>query len=106
MALWSLLVFVVSLGLPSLSVCGDSQVIINWENLVACLDVVDLDHWCDRIYEVKYSFLSINFQHIYMEHNMSVHALSNEALSLEMGKLSYIEMLDGESIGRDTIMLF
>ena len=26
--------------------------------------------------------------------------------SLEMGKLSYIEMLDGESIGSDTIMFF
>ena len=32
--------------------------------------------------------------------------LSKEALSLEMGKLSYIEMLDGESIGSDTIMFF
>ena len=37
---------------------------------------------------------------------MSVDVLSNEALSLEMGKLSYIEMLDGYSIGSDTIMLF
>ena len=106
MALWSLLVFVVSIGLHILSVCGDSQVIINWEKSVACLDVVDPEHWCDRITEVKSSFLSINFQHIYREHNMSADVLSKEALSLDMGKLSYIEMLDGESIGSDTIMFF
>ena len=47
------------------------------------------------------------FQHIYMEHNMSADVLSKEALSLhEMGNLSYIEMLDGESIGSDTILFF
>ena len=71
MALWSLLVFAVSIGLPTLSICGDSQVIINWEKSVACLDVVDLEHWCDRITDVKSDFLSINIQHIYREHNMS-----------------------------------
>ena len=37
---------------------------------------------------------------------MSVDALSKEALSLEMGKISYIEMLYGESIRRDIIMSF
>ena len=37
---------------------------------------------------------------------MSVDVLSKEALSLEMGKLSYIEMLDRESIGSDTILFF
>ena len=37
---------------------------------------------------------------------MSAHVLSKEALSLEMGRLSYIEMLDGEYIGRDTVLLF
>ena len=73
---------------------------------MACLDVVDLEHWCDCITEVKAYFLSINVQHIYKEHNMSADALSKESLSLKMGKLSYIEMLDGESTGRDTIQLF
>ena len=35
---------------------------------------------------------------------MSVDVLSKEALSLKMGKLSYIEMLDGESVGSDTVL--
>ena len=37
---------------------------------------------------------------------MSVDVLSKEALFLKMGKFSYIEMLDGESIGSDTILFF
>ena len=37
---------------------------------------------------------------------MSADVLSKESLSLEMGKLSYIEMLDRKSIGSDTILLF
>ena len=44
LALWELLVFVVSLGLPSLFVYGHSQVIINWEKFVARLDSIDLNH--------------------------------------------------------------
>ena len=67
---------------------------------------MELNHWCDCIYEVKTSFLSINLKHIYMEHNMSADILSNESLSLEMGKLTYKEFLDGESIGSITIPFF
>ena len=37
---------------------------------------------------------------------MSADVLFKEELSLEMGKLSYIVMLDGESIGSDAILLF
>ena len=44
MALWSLLVFAVSIGLATLSVFGDSQVIKNWANSMAWLAVVDLEH--------------------------------------------------------------
>ena len=63
------------------------------------LAVVDLEHWCECISEVKASFLSIKFQHIYREHNTIVDVLSKEALSLEMGKISFIEILEGETIG-------
>ena len=67
---------------------------------------MDLERWCDRIAGIKSSFLALKFQHIYREHNSSVDALSKEALTLEMGKLSYIEMMEGELIGSDTIMFF
>ena len=42
-----------------------TQVIINWENYVADPTVVNLNHWCNHINEIKASFLSICFQHIY-----------------------------------------
>ena len=73
---------------------------------MAWLAVVDLEHWRDHIFEVKTSFLSIKFQHIYREHNTIVDVLSKEALSLEMGKLSFIEILEGETIGSGTLLLF
>ena len=70
------------------------------------LNVIDLVHWCERIDALKSSFLTINFSHIYREHNSSADTLSKEALSLDMGPLSYLEFIDGEKIGSTTIQLF
>ena len=70
------------------------------------MSVIDLVHWCERIDALKSSFLTINFSHIYREHNSSADALSKEALSLNMGTLSFLEFLDGEKIGCTTIQLF
>ena len=78
LALWSLLYFAASLGLPFLMVWGDSQVVINWENTNAVLNVLDMVHWCERDVALKSSFLSLNFSQIYREHNSSVDALSKE----------------------------
>ena len=44
LALWTLLTFVKTLGLPTLHAYGDSQVIINWVNSKAGLSALDLDH--------------------------------------------------------------
>ena len=44
LAPWSLMSFAVSIGIPTLSVFGDSQVIINGANSMACLAMMDLDH--------------------------------------------------------------
>ena len=106
MALWSLLTFATNIGLPTLTIFGDSLVIINWANFVASLAVLDLEHWCTRISEAKACFLSINFQHVYREHNRSVDGLSKEALVLELGRLSFTEHLEGEEIGGDTLQFF
>ena len=73
---------------------------------MANLAVLDFKHWCACISKVNASFVSINFQHIYREHNMSADVLSKEALYLEIETLSYIEMLDAETIGSDTILFF
>ena len=87
-------------------VWGDSQVVINWENTNAVLNVLDMVHWCERDVALKSSFLSLNFSQIYREHNSSADALSKEALFLHMGILSYFEILDGEMIRSDNIQFF
>ena len=73
---------------------------------MASLAVMDLDHWCDRIIEAKASFRSISFQHIYREHNSNADGLSKEALSIELGKFSFIKFLEGEAIGNGNLQLF
>ena len=70
------------------------------------MDVVDLVHHCQHIEAIKSAFLSLNFLHIYREHNSSADALSKEAIALEMGKLSYLEMMEGDVIRSDIIMFF
>ena len=73
---------------------------------MARLTVVDLDHWCDHINEIKDSFISIGFYHIYRENNSSANGLSKESLTMEMGNLSFSEYLDVEIIGNGNIRLF
>ena len=58
-ALWSLLVFPTTIGLPALTLFRDSLVIINLANSVASLVVLELEHWCTCIFEAKDSFVSI-----------------------------------------------
>ena len=45
LALWALLAVSKHLGIPLLTIFGDSLVILNWENRNASLDSPSLDHW-------------------------------------------------------------
>ena len=97
---FGLFFFVVAdIGIPSLSIYGDTFVIINWENDNVTLFVLDLDGWCEKIKSLKSSFLSLEFQHVYREHNQIADFLSKEALILAIGKLSHSEFFDGYMIG-------
>ena len=82
---------------------AESQVVINCTRKEEELNVIDLVHWCERIYALKSSFLTINFSHIYREHKSNADALYKESLSIDMGTLSCLEFLDGEKIGFTTI---
>ena len=72
---------------------------------MAGISAQDLEHWCDCITEVKDSFLFLNIQHVYQEHNTSADGLSKEALSLALGLLSFSEFL-GEFIGVGSLQVF
>ena len=55
LVVWALLYFASVIGLPTLHVCDDSSVIINWENDKETLSALDLDGWRDNILELKVS---------------------------------------------------
>ena len=69
LALWSLLSVSIHLGIPFLSVFGDSQVIISWVNKTASLNTPLLSHWCDDILSLLHHVPLVTINHIYREHN-------------------------------------
>ena len=106
LALWALMNFAAATGLHSLHVCGDSSVIINWANDEATLSALDLDYWCDNITELKSSFLSLDFRHVYREHNKNADCLSKEVLCIASRLLSFLELYEGVIIGGGMLQLF
>ena len=106
MALWDLLHFEKEIGIPTLHVYGDSSVIINWENDKPALSALDLDCWCDSIMELKAFFLSLDFHHVFREHNKREDIISKEVLPMVGGLLSFIENYEEIAIGGNKLQLF
>ena len=69
LALWALLVVSKLLGIPLLTIYGDSLVIINWANKTTYLDSPSLRHWCEDIRSLIQNFSPLTLNHIYHEHN-------------------------------------
>ena len=69
MALWALLTVSKIMGIPLLSIYGDSLVIISWTTGKSTLNLPHLSHWCDDIRELLQKFLGMIMKHIYREHN-------------------------------------
>ena len=69
LALWALLSVAIHLGIPLLSVFGDSQVIISWVKRTASLNTPLLSHWCDDILSLLHHVPLVTINHIYHEHN-------------------------------------
>ena len=49
LALWALLSMTKHMGIPMLTIFGDSLVIISWANRICSLNLPHLSHWCDDI---------------------------------------------------------
>ena len=69
LAMWALLHWASSLGLPSLQIFGDASIIINWALGKASLSCLSLDYWCVAIRHMMPLFLRLDMLHIYREHN-------------------------------------
>ena len=106
LALWALLFFAKEIGIPTLHVFGDSLVIINWANDKASLSALDLDGWCVNIMELKAYFHTLDFHHVFKEHNKRAYSLSKEAPSMATNLLSFTEYYEGIAIGEDKLQLF
>ena len=77
------------MGIPKLHVRGDSVVNINWMNSKLSLIALNLEHWCNIIYDIMQAFLSLDIKHIYREYNKSAGGLSNEAFKMMAGHLHF-----------------
>ena len=69
LSLWALLAVSKHLGIPLLTIFGDSLVIINWANMTTSLDSPSLRHWCEDIRSLMLNFSPLTLKHIYREHN-------------------------------------
>ena len=85
LALWALFSVTKLMGIPLLTIFGDSLVIISWENRMCSLNLPHLSHWCDDIRYMLQSFPDVTMKHIYREHNQMDDSLSKRDLSLDTG---------------------
>ena len=106
LALWAFLDVTRHLGIPLLTIFGDSLVIINWANRNVSLDSPSLDNWCKDIRSLMYNFSRLTIKHIYREHNQQAHCLSKKALVLDLGFRIFTEYLDGIIIDHGNFHLF
>ena len=106
LALWALLAVSKHLGIPLLTIFGDSLVIINWANRTASLDSPSLSHWCNDIRSLMLNFSRLTLKHIYREHNQQADCLSKKALVLDPGFGNFTEFMEGMVINHGNFQLF
>ena len=94
------------MGIPLLSIFGDSLVIISWENRHSSLNSPFLSHWCEDIRILLQSFPSVTIQHIYREHNQQADGLSKKALSLTTSYGNLLEFENDMIIDHGNFKLF
>ena len=106
LALWALLAVSKHLGIPLLTIFGNSLFIVNWANMTASLDSPSLSHWCKDIRSLMLNFSPLTLKHIYHEHNQQADCLSKKALVLDLGFGIFTEYMDGMIIDRGNFQLF
>ena len=70
------------------------------------LSSIDLDGWCDNITKLKSFFHTLDFHHVFREHNKRAGSISKEVLPMAEGLLSFIENYEEIAIGEDKLQLF
>ena len=70
------------------------------------LSALDLDGWCDNITMLKAFFHTLDFHHVFREHNKRAANISKEVLPMAEGLLSFTENYKEIAIGEDKLQLF
>ena len=76
LSLWAILMVSNQIGIPLITIFGDSLIIISWVSGLATLNVPSLSHWCDEILSLLQYVPSVTIKHIYREHNQQADGLS------------------------------
>ena len=106
MAFWALLTVSKIMGIPLLSIYGDSLVIISWATGKSTLNLPHLSHWCDDIRDLFKKIPELIVKHIYRGHNQIADILSKNALLLDSGYGNYKEILNEFSTDHGNFQLF
>ena len=75
-------------------------------NDIETLSSLHLDGWCDIIMDLKALFHTLDFHHVFREHNKREDSLSKEALPMASDLLSFTEYYERIAIGEDKLQLF
>ena len=106
LALWALLTVTCHLGIPLITIYGDSLVIISWVNRIASLNAPNMIHQCDDILSLLQHVPLVTIKHIYCEHNQQADSLSKQDLLLDPRFGNFTKSLDGMIIDHGDYQLF
>ena len=98
LSLFGLLQFASLIGISNITIFGDSKVLIEWLNDLSNIQVLLLNHWLQKVLDLRSSFSLISFRLISRIFNARVDALSNNAIPLKFGLLRFQEILEGTLI--------
>jgi len=106
LSLWSLLWLARSLFCEDFLVFGDSLGIIDWINGKSTIRNNVLSHWYLRINQIRDTFTSITFKHLFREYNDTADRLSKDGLNLEEGTLMYKEVSTPDTLLWETLSIY
>jgi hypothetical protein len=93
-------------SLKHLQVFGDSKLMIDWTNQGCSIGNMGLISIMKQVKEVKATFESISFTHVYFEFNTQANILSKEALIMQEGTLLVHEYRGGTLISKSQKSLY
>jgi ribonuclease HI len=97
MEAWALLTLASRFSISKLTIMGDSKIVIDWLREKGSLQMLDLECWKERLFELIIFFQNISFDHIYREDNTEADMLSKLAMLKFSGTIEYFQVEGGHA---------